>query len=66
MSQKYLKENEDSFFYIPVCKEKNCNGLLELEFDFQNFVVNYQCGKNINHNGKNIYFETFNKFYLRK
>ena len=66
MFQKYLKENEESIFYIPICKKKNCNGILELEFDLQNFVVNYQCEKDINHNRKSIYFETFNKYYLEK
>ena len=61
-----FEEDTNINFYIPVCKEKYCNGLLKIDFDFDNFNINYECEKNENHNGKNIQFEAFDKYYIKK
>ena len=53
-------------FYIPLCKERYCNGILKIDIDLENFTINYECDNNKNHKGKNILFETFNKLYIKK
>ena len=60
------RQNIDSEFYIPVCNEKNCKGVLAIDFDLNNFTINYHCEKNKNHKGKKIFFETFERYHLKK
>ena len=58
------KINEDKFFF-PICQEKRCGGILRIQYsDNNNYNINYQCEKNSNHHGE-IYFKTFERFYLR-
>ena len=60
------KQNIESEFYIPLCSEKNCKGNLAINFDFNNFTINYQCGENKAHKGEKVYFQTFDKFFMKK
>ena len=53
-------------FYYPCCPVKNCNGVLWIKYINENFSLDYECEKNEEHKGDNIYFETFEKFYLNK
>ena len=55
-----------SKFYYPCCKEKDCGGILRIEINQENYAINYKCEKNNNHQGKDIYFKTFETYYLRE
>lgn len=59
------EEKFENSFYIPRCKERYCNGLLKLFFDFDDFSVNYQCDKNPNHKGKNISLDALNNLCIK-
>ena len=58
--------NLNSEFYIPVCNIDDCNGILKLDFDLNNFTVNYKCEKNEEHIGENISIENFKKSNIKK
>ena len=53
-------------FYYPSCKENECNGILKININEENFGVNYKCEKNEKHQGKNIYYKVFERFYLNE
>ena len=57
--------NLEQKFYYPSCRETGCDGLLKIKIN-NNFSIDYECGKNKNHNGKNIFFKTFERFYLKE
>ena len=54
-----------SKFYYPQCRENKCDGVLTFTIE-DNFTIDYHCEKNANHKGKNIYFKTFKRFYLKE
>ena len=60
-----MKE-EISKFYYPCCNEKDCDGILKIEINKKNFSINCICQKNSEHQKKNIYFKTFERFYLKE
>ncbi len=49
---------------IPSCKK--CNGFLNISINPLNFSVDYSCKCNKTHKDKNIYFKTFERFYLKE
>ena len=51
--------------FYPYCKENNCGGVLEIKIN-DNFSVDYKCSKNPLHKKENIYFKTFERFYLKE
>ena len=59
-----IAEKNAKFFY-PCCRMDNCGGVLEIKINENKFTLDYECEKNNTHKGKNIYFETFNNFYLK-
>ena len=59
-------ENNITRFYYPICKIDNCGGVLKFKINKNNFSLNYKCEKNEKHIGKNIYFKTFERFYLKE
>ena len=59
-------ENNTTKFYYPICKIDNCGGVLKFKINKNNFSLNYKCEKNEKHIGKNIYFKTFERFYLKE
>lgn len=58
-----MSEKEKLFY--PYCKENNCGGVLEIVIN-DNFSVDYKCSKNPMHKKENIYFKTFERFYLKE
>ena len=54
-----------SKLYYPYCKENKCNGELKIKFN-NSFTLDYECEKNNEHKGNNIYFKTFERFYLKE
>ena len=60
-----MKE-EISKYYYPCCSEKGCNGILDIKINEDNFSINYFCQNNPKHKKKNIYFKTFERFYLKE
>ena len=50
--------------YLPSCKE--CKSILTFKIQPLNFSIDYECENNKNHNKNNIYFKTFERFYLRE
>ena len=56
--------NDQNKFYYPFCRENGCNGLLNIKYD-DNFSIEYECDSNSFHKRKNIYFKTFERFYLK-
>ena len=57
--------SETQKLFYPYCKETNCGGVLEIAIN-DNFSVDYKCSKNPMHNNENIYFKTFERFYLKE
>ena len=55
-----------SNFYYPCCNEKECDGILNIKINDNNFSINCLCHKNNEHKRKNIYFKTFEQFYLKE
>lgn len=55
---------EQKTFY-PYCKENNCGGVLKIAIN-DNFSIDYKCSKNPKHKKENIYFKTFERFYLKQ
>ena len=62
-----MMEEKDKItkFYYPSCRERGCNGLLKIIIN-DNFTIDYECDKNGEHKGKNIFFKTFELFYLKE
>ena len=60
-----MTDNKNSKYYLPLCKENPCNGFLKLKFNINNFYFDYECSKNSSHKEKNIFFKTFERFYLK-
>ena len=58
------RNTQKDFIYIPVCRF--CDSILEVNFDLNNFTIKYECSKKINHKQDKIFFETFDKYYLKK
>ena len=69
-STKYIKDinNERDKYYIPVCRETGCGGYLSIKFIILNseIFIDCICSKNKNHQFKNLYFDIFEKFYLKE
>ena len=57
--------NSITHFYYPYCREKGCEGILNIKFR-DDFSIDYECDKNKNHKVKLIFFKTFERFYLKK
>ena len=60
------QKNEPEKFYYPRCKERNCYGVLLIKKINDDFSLNFECEKNKEHKGKNIYFKTFVRYYLEE
>ena len=60
-----MKE-ENPIFYYPCCSEIGCDGIQSVAFDENNYSLNCECEKNNLHNKKNIYYKTFEKFYIKE
>ena len=60
-----METNENKFYY-PFCRNPGCGGVLKIKINRNNFSLDYECDKNKEHNGKNIYFKTFERFYLKE
>ena len=56
----------DNKIFYPICQEKGCNGLLKIKINENSFTIDYKCEKNKKHKGAGLYFETFEKFYLKE
>jgi len=56
-------KNENKI-YLPKCKE--CDGLLSFTINPLNFTLNAECEFNEKHIYKNIFFKTFERFYLKE
>jgi hypothetical protein len=50
--------------FIPTCQK--CSGILNITINPLNFSIEYSCPNNNLHNDKNIYFKTFERFYLKE
>ena len=61
-----LENNSSAKFYYPSCKSNDCDGVLKITINNNDFSLDYECEKNKNHKGKNIYFKTFERFYLKE
>ena len=60
-----LADKQDKY-YIPVCREKGCEGYLKFYFIEENYLIDCECVKNKNHKSDNLYYETFERFYLKE
>ena len=56
-------KNENKIF-LPKCKE--CEGFLAFTINPLNFTINAECEINKKHSYKNIFFKTFERFYLKE
>ena len=62
------KEEKKIFsqFYYPFCRVDTCDGVLKIRINKNNFSLDYECDKNKEHKGTNIYYKTFERFYLKQ
>ena len=56
-------DNLLSKFYYPHCNR--CKGVLKIYFN-DDFTIDYECENDENHKKENLYFETFERFYLKE
>ena len=64
-----IKQNEkklSSKFYYPSCRNNNCDGILKIKINKNNFSLNYVCEKNNSHKERNVYFQTFQRYYFKE
>jgi len=59
-------ENSEEKYYIPICKELGCDGILNIKINEKDFTVDFECHKNKNHNKQKLFFKTFERFYLKE
>ena len=52
-------------YFFPNCDKNGCKGLLDLKFN-DDFTLDFICDKNNCHKRSNIYFKTFERFYLKE
>jgi len=60
------EKNSSAKFYYPSCRSNNCDGVLKIKINNNDFSLDYECEKNKSHNGKKVYFKTFERFYLKE
>ena len=56
--------NKENIKYLPQCKE--CEGLLTFTINPLNFTLTAKCELDNNHIYNNIFFKTFERFYLKE
>ena len=66
ISIKNIKQPSPSKFYLPYCGINKCDGLFKIKYINDNFSFDLECDKNSNHQKKNIFFKTFERFYLKE
>ena len=60
-----MEENKNLYYY-PFCRNTGCDGVLKIDINPKEFTLDYECDKNEEHKGQNIYFKTFERFYLKE
>ena len=63
-NEKSDLKSEKNKYYIPLCRVTGCDGYLYYKYK-NNFFIDCHCVKNKNHKFENLYYETFEKYYLR-
>ena len=59
------EKSSPNTIYLPFCKL--CNGLLNINIDSLTFSIQYECELNKeHHSNNNIFFKTFERFYLKE
>ena len=66
LNKEVEKYSTDNKYYIPTCRNKECDGHLKISIDEEKFIINGICQKNKKHIFNNLYFETFDRFYLKE
>ena len=66
LKKEVEKNSTDNKYYIPSCRNKECDGHLKISIDEEKFIINGICQKNKEHIFNNLYFETFERFYLKE
>ena len=66
IKEENIKINENNKYYIPICREKHCKGHLKIIIDELKFTIDGVCSKNKNHIFNDLFFDTFEKFYLKE
>ena len=59
-----LTEKTSSLIHIPSCPK--CKGDINIKIQPLNFSIEFECENNESHNKDNIFFKTFEKFYLKE
>ena len=60
-----MEDNSDKYF-CPHCRNPECDGVLKIKINKEEFSIDYECDKNKEHKGQNIFFKTFERFYLKE
>ena len=68
INSEFQKEKNqiDNIYYIPICRNKGCDGHLSISIDEEQFLISGKCQKNKEHIFNDLFFETFDRFYLKK
>lgn len=53
-------------YCYPFCKEKGCFGVLKYQINEKKLSIDYECQNNKDHYGNNLYFSTFERYYLKE
>ena len=57
-------KNENSSIFLPLCQK--CNEILYIQNNPENFSIDCICANDDNHNVNNIFYETFERFYMKE
>ena len=66
MTMLQREEYEQRMYYLPICRDYNCNGLLDIKIDENEFFISAVCRKNPDHKYHKLYFKTFENDFLKK
>ena len=59
-------EEEITKYYYPYCSENGCGGILNIKINDDNFSINCFCHENKEHKKENIFYKTFERFYIKE
>jgi len=65
-NSKNEQNSAENKYYIPKCRYKGCDGVMKITISEDKLLISGTCQKNKEHSFSNLFFEIFEKFYLKE
>jgi hypothetical protein len=59
-------ENREDKYYLPICREIQCGGLLDIKIKEDESLISAVCRRNKQHRYDKLYLKTFENFYMNE